>query len=442
MAPLRIASSLSLTSNTVLSKSGASQDDRSNRAATRLGLAGLLVTAALIGQGCQTAPQQPATNKPSENGQLATRGGQAGGLNDSGSPFPLTAPGSTMLEPPKLDPADLLLERMKNYATRLDPAVEQHMGSGATITPAAPKSSVVWTSPGPPTQPVKPVVPVVVPLVRPIVDSSPSNSNQMAAIPGTGTSNPTGVSIQVTPQDLNHSPSAVTTTVVASDPIERGLIKHLQEYPRDIWAHLDYELLQFVHDRRDPLMSSSSSLPAEDRELIRAIVDAVNNFRELVRSEPNLLLSRKVRPLLDLGDRLRAMADLSIPTLALCTKVDGFGVYEPIDPARFTAGKEHMAIVYCEVENFSSALNDRKQWETKLTQETVLYREDGLAVWQDKTKSIVDLSRNRRHDFFIVKMVKLPSTLTIGRYMMKVSIQDMQASRFAETTVPVEIVAQ
>jgi hypothetical protein len=147
--------------------------------------------------------------------------------------------------------------------------------------------------------------------------------------------------------------------------------------------------------------------------------------------------------LMEMSDRLRARSDLNIPTLTLCTKVDAFGTYEPIEPARFMVGKENLAIIYCEVENFSSIPSDgQKTWETHLTQEAVLYTESGMQVWLDKAGAIVDRSRNRRHDFFIAKKIKLPQNLTIGRYLLKVTVEDQQAKRVAEQTIPVEIAAQ
>ena len=36
----------------------------------------------------------------------------------------------------------------------------------------------------------------------------------------------------------------------------------------------------------------------------------------------------------------------------------------------------------------------------------------------------------------------LPKTLSLGRYLLKVSITDVQANRIAETTLPIEVVAQ
>jgi hypothetical protein len=72
----------------------------------------------------------------------------------------------------------------------------------------------------------------------------------------------------------------------------------------------------------------------------------------------------------------------------------------------------------------------------------VLYTETGLPVWQDKTENIPDLARQLRHDFFVVKKTKFPANITIGRYILKVTIVDQQANRVTEATLPVLFVAQ
>jgi hypothetical protein len=129
--------------------------------------------------------------------------------------------------------------------------------------------------------------------------------------------------------------------------------------------------------------------------------------------------------------------------LALCTKVDAFGRYEPIDPARFPAGRSSNAVVYCEVDNLSSQLNaEKKQWQTDLTQEVVLYTESGMQVWADKPAQLHDYCRTRRDDFFVSKMITLPDNLSIGSYLLKVTIVDQQNNRVAEASLPVQIVAR
>ncbi|HEY8667290.1 MAG TPA: hypothetical protein VIL86_11525 [Tepidisphaeraceae bacterium] len=235
-----------------------------------------------------------------------------------------------------------------------------------------------------------------------------------------------------------------SVTLISSDILERKLAQRIKDNPRDVAGHLEYQLFQFLRDADAPNMAAFGSLPAEDRELITTLLDGLTNFRNTLRADNNMLLSKKVKPLMELADRLRAQADLSIPTICLCTKVEAFGKYEPIEPARFPAGREHEVIVYCELENFASRLGDNKMWETKLTEEVVIYTETGMQVWpkEPNKAALSDVSRNRRHDFFLVKKIHLPSNLTIGRYLMKVSVVDQQASRVAEATLPIAVVAQ
>lgn len=227
-----------------------------------------------------------------------------------------------------------------------------------------------------------------------------------------------------------------------ADPFESRIARRVKEYPRDVSANLDYQLMLFLRDEPVPQLSSITALPTEDRELISAVMDGMSNFRSTLRSDNNMLLSKKIRPMIELSDRLRQQAELSIPTLVLCSKVDGFGRYEPIDPPRLVAQTTSQAIVYCEIENFTSQLNAAKQWQTDVVQEAILYTEDGVQVWADKSQPIQDLSRKRRHDFFLRTLVKFPPTLTLGRYMLKVTIIDRQANRVAEASLPIQTVAR
>ena len=345
------------------------------------------------------------------------------------------------------DPS-LIATTVKNYAQQMTPLI------GNRQKPVDPKlnakgepSDVEWLKPGQPAKQVsRPQIPVeVVQLVKPVVDSQPGTANRGFSVPQgaqTEIAANTQSAMRISPEDLNHSIAAPRAVALAGD-LEAKLARQIQNSPRDLWAHLDFQLLHFLRDENAPQLDQLTSLPLEDRELVAAVLDGLTLFRNGLRADGNMLLSRKVKPLLDLADRLRSQADLNIPTLALCTKIDVFGVYEPIDPVRFVAGKEHQAIIYCEVENFASTpMSDKKMWETKLSQEAVLYTESGMQVWMDKAGAVVDHSRNRRRDFFIYKKIKLPASLTIGRYLLKVTVEDQQAKRVAEQTMQVEIVAQ
>ncbi|MDB5291177.1 MAG: hypothetical protein JWL69_2418 [Phycisphaerales bacterium] len=435
------------------------------------------LTLAVAAGGChqnpQTAPPSSAQPKPPA---VSTTNPPAGSHRpsenlDTEKPVIIDDPHST---------ADAVAQKAKAYAQNLEPLVARRAGNTARPAtadargPAAPAqpqapgepSSVQWQNPeaGPPgtsagKAPKDPASSAAAgentaaanpPAPRPPADVA---ANQVASIAQTAPPAPVVTQTPVRQEVvLNKDTPSANTPLVGGQPplagvdeLSRRFAQQVKDYPNETAAHLDLQLLQFLQGQSVPQMQSLSTLPAEDREMLSALLDGLTMFRNGLRTDNNMLLSKKIRPLLDLSDRLRTQAELTIPTVALCREVKGFGVYDPIEPARFEAGREQRAIVYCEVENFSSQLDPQKRWETKLTQEIVLYTEqNGLEVWRDKVAvgPIFDYSRNRRHDFFIRKPIRLPAQLTIGRYLMKVTVVDQQVNRVAENSVPIQIVAQ
>jgi hypothetical protein len=259
----------------------------------------------------------------------------------------------------------------------------------------------------------------------------------------TGDANfPTNLSPEDDPRAV--AASARISPAVSAEQLEHKLAQHVRDYPKDLEGQMDYEMMLFIEGQPVPQMSAMSGLRGEDRDILSALMDGLSNFRSVVRSDNNLLLASKTRPLLDMADRLRAQSELILPTISLCSRVESFGVYTPIESSRFTAGRDNEVIVYCEVQNFQSRMSTENQWQTQLTQEMVLYTESGLPVWPAKSNAqpVTDLCHQLRHDFFIAKRVTLPRNLTIGRYVLKITVTDQEANRVAEATTPVEIVAE
>lgn len=126
----------------------------------------------------------------------------------------------------------------------------------------------------------------------------------------------------------------------------------------------------------------------------------------------------------------------------LCRSVSGYGVHEPLDTHNFLTGQANRAIVYVEVEDFAAAKLDNDRREVRLTQELILYKEDdGLAVWRHEPTQIIDVSRNRRRDFYVVQMITLPARLSAGKYRLKVRITDQHGDSVDETTLKIHVVA-
>lgn len=175
------------------------------------------------------------------------------------------------------------------------------------------------------------------------------------------------------------------------------------------------------------------------------------------------LLSQMQRFFAELGDQLAGAEDrrqailgsvtqlaqtldqrppLAISSASLCTRVRGFGDYDEFDKASFLAQAQQRLIVYVELDNFTSALNDQQQWVTELAQELVIYSDrDGIPVWSESWQSVVDVTRNKRQDFFTVQLVTLPAALSVGKYYLKVRMRDEATGAMAEKSIAFEMVA-
>ncbi|MGA2440597.1 MAG: hypothetical protein ABSH08_06545 [Tepidisphaeraceae bacterium] len=249
---------------------------------------------------------------------------------------------------------------------------------------------------------------------------------------------------QILPESADQippNPHASAPVSGSTDEYEQKLQNLVHDYPRDLGNQLDYQLLRLVRDEPTPDLANVSQLSSEDRDVLLALMDGLSNFRDAARNDGNVMLNRKIQPLLELADRLRSQAQLSIPTVAFCSQVVSYGVYSPMPSSRLPAGRNNDLIVYCEVANFTSIQGNDAIWRTRLRQEMVLYTDTGLAVWPAKSNADVflDQSRNRRHDFFISRLIRLPSSLAAGKYVLKITLMDEQSNRVVEASAPLEI---
>jgi hypothetical protein len=186
-------------------------------------------------------------------------------------------------------------------------------------------------------------------------------------------------------------------------------------------------------------------LTDRERELLTVFRDLFRDAGERLASDPNDLLS--VQEVIErLPERLRSWSRLSISVATLCVRVDGFGQYEEFGSNTLLAGRTHRMIVYTELADFRSESatgpGGRAGRRVRLTQDLSLYHDaDGLLAWREADQTINEFSRNERSDFFLVQLIELPRTLTVGSYRLKVTIVDEVAGATAEAVIPIDVVA-
>ena len=134
---------------------------------------------------------------------------------------------------------------------------------------------------------------------------------------------------------------------------------------------------------------------------------------------------------------------LTIPKVALCTRVEGFGRYTPLANQKFLARANTRFIVYTELAGFTSDLADGNFVTRLATRVSIQSERDGIDVWQRSPEwtPVVDSSGVRRSEFFLCEIVPMSEYLSVGSYQLKVEVRDESTGAIATSTVPIHIVA-
>jgi hypothetical protein len=137
------------------------------------------------------------------------------------------------------------------------------------------------------------------------------------------------------------------------------------------------------------------------------------------------------------ADRTRR-PPLEIAALGLCSRVKGFGSFEPIDPDTLKPGRRIR--VYWEMAGLDyKARGDvfvsRLAAHLELRSET-----DGSVVWEWSLPTAEDICPRPRRDYYASTLIELPSTLESGSYRLRLVQTDLVGNCAASREIPVTIV--
>lgn len=188
------------------------------------------------------------------------------------------------------------------------------------------------------------------------------------------------------------------------------------------------------------LSLGSAQLAPSERAAVMAVHGLVGTLRSAAAGSESGV---------DVADALQRSADeasaglpLRITDAKLCTRVNGFGDYSELDVNAFLAGRASPVIVYAQVDRFMSRAGAGGRQIVEMSQELNIYHEaDGAHCWKRPAQTVTESTRTRRRDFYLTNAIELPSTLTVGKYRLKVTMRDATGGGVAETTIPFSIVA-
>lgn len=206
-----------------------------------------------------------------------------------------------------------------------------------------------------------------------------------------------------------------------------------------------------------PIASAAASLRLTDEE--SKIIEASRRVALSLREE---LIADFVDPetiasaIESLSTEIRSVRSLSFNEVKFCLRVENYGVYRDVQQHdgryKFMAGRAHPVIVYSELDHFTHApatQDGASGFTVNIRQGLRIYRigtEDAIdtentLVWQQEPQAVMDFSRNRLRDFFIVQVIELPKTLSVGSYRMKVIATDVVSGEEVEHGIEFDVVA-
>lgn len=163
-------------------------------------------------------------------------------------------------------------------------------------------------------------------------------------------------------------------------------------------------------------------------------------------NDPNALAS-----LLDeVAAELRPHTDARIGETKLCRRVVGYGQYTPLASNTFVAGRASRVIVYTELDRFAHRpvsardnVNTGDEWAIEVAQSLSLFvaRGDRQPVWHEPEQRVLQTSRRRIRDLYLVQVITIPANLGVGSFNLRVRVRDIAGSSLDERLIPIRIVA-
>lgn len=211
--------------------------------------------------------------------------------------------------------------------------------------------------------------------------------------------------------------------------------------PNNLDLQLQLRLLLAAAGHDADALQPIGGLTAEENKRVGDLLQMIMALRDQPHVAPTPKEAEdRLAALEYFQEQLQAVADLQIPAIRLCSAVDGYGVYDAFESNTFVAGETHQMIVYCEVRNYSVETDETGMYRTTLNRQLALYNEAGeLAQPVQINTDILDVSANRRHDFYLQGTYFLRGHLPPGEYTLKVTVEDPLANKAATESITITL---
>jgi hypothetical protein len=227
------------------------------------------------------------------------------------------------------------------------------------------------------------------------------------------------------PASANHPATAPAAGPLPADmaamigTLEDTVAKH----PEQLDDQLKLRLLYLITGQDEKAVAPLRTGDPVQAEFITALLKTLRNSKNMI-SDPASKDPSSLAALDELRRLLGQQLPVSIPRIALVTRINSFGDYQALSPAKFPAGRPIQVFLYTEVYNFRSEPTDEGKLHTVLSQKVQIFDSTGKIVWERSEPNIVDRVVTPRRDFFIPFPINLPGELPAGEYILKVTVED------------------
>ena len=187
-------------------------------------------------------------------------------------------------------------------------------------------------------------------------------------------------------------------------------------------------LLYAAAQRPDDAARAIDSLSESENEGFKHLMFGLSTWlaEDEARRGP-LRNARLLRSLRDVSSALAAASKLDLRNLAFCEHVESFGWYSEFSRNEFLPKQQ--VILYVEVDNFLAQEKGPHSFETELQGRYQVFDARGQIVAERQLPLDREICRNFRRDYFLAYPIYIPENLTVGRYRLELTIEDLKAGK-------------
>ncbi len=199
---------------------------------------------------------------------------------------------------------------------------------------------------------------------------------------------------------------------------------------------VDLRMLYFVSGQQERALQAIPGLdPAYQEFWQQTFWGLTNHFDAASIPSPTERAAQTVTQMTNAVLRLQEKANLELRNVTFCQKISNFGNFEKYPREEFSPGQE--VLLYAEVANIHSEPIPDGKFRTSLKSTIEVYHHgpQGQLIERIDLPETVDICRTHRRDYFHSYQYTIPTKLTLGPHLLKLTVEDQLSRRVATYTL-------